>query len=102
MMNDLTGFQRDMLYIISGMGDPKGLSIKRELQKDYDTEINHGRLYPNLDDLVDRGYVEKGTKDRRTNEYSLTAQGRQLIEDRRQWEDDRLNADSQTKTALKP
>ena len=68
MMDDLTAFQRDILYVIAGMEDdshPHGLSIKDELDQHY-APINHGRLYPNLDDLVDMGLVEKGTIDKRT------------------------------------
>jgi DNA-binding PadR family transcriptional regulator len=42
-------------------------------------DINHGRLYPNLDELVDRGLIEKSELDKRTNEYSLSDAGEQLI-----------------------
>ncbi len=91
MMHKLTGFQRDVLYVIAGLDDPHGLAIKQELQQDYDVEINHGRLYPNLDDMVDMGLVEKGVKDKRTNEYRLSGKGQELIEQRRQWEDKRLD-----------
>ena len=57
-MDDLTAFQRDVLYVIAGLGDePHGLAIKDELEKYYDVDINHGRIYPKLDDLVDDGLV---------------------------------------------
>ena len=85
-MYDLTGFQRDLLYVIAGRERPHGLAIKEELEDYYETEIHHGRLYPNLDTLVDKGLVEKGDKDRRTNFYTLTRRGRREIEDRRSWE----------------
>ena len=85
-MHDLTGFQRDLLYTIAGLDNPHGLAIKDELENYYEKEIHHGRLYPNLDTLVDKGLVEKGDKDRRTNYYRLTRRGRGEIEDRRDWE----------------
>jgi DNA-binding PadR family transcriptional regulator len=85
-MHDLTGFQRDLLYAITGLDEPKGLAIKEELANYYETEINHGRLYPNLDTLVEKGLVSKGTIDDRTNSYSLTRRGKQEIRDRREWE----------------
>ncbi|ADJ16774.1 PadR family transcriptional regulator [Halalkalicoccus jeotgali] len=85
-MYDLTGFQRDLLYVIGGLDDPHGLALKAELEGYYDTEIHHGRLYPNLDTLVDKGLVEKLQMDRRTNLYKLTARGQREIDARREWE----------------
>ncbi len=85
-MYDLTGFQRDLLYIVAGLDDPHGLAIKDELENYYEKEIHHGRLYPNLDTVVDKGLIEKGELDRRTNFYSLTRRGRREIEARRDWE----------------
>ena len=86
-MHDLTGFQRDMLYVIAGSEEPYGLAIQEELEAYYETEIHHGRLYPNLDTLVDKGLVEKGEKDRRTNAYTITRRGEREIEARREWKD---------------
>ena len=86
-MYDLTAFQRDILYVISGQDDPHGLAIKDELEEYYENEINHGRLYPNLDDVVDKGLVEKGKVDRRTNSYTITARGQRELEARREWEE---------------
>lgn len=85
-MYDLTGFQRDILYVIAGHEEPKGLAIKHDLDEYYGSEINHGRLYPNLDSLVEKGLVEKGRKDDRTNAYTLTRRGQREIEARREWE----------------
>ncbi|WP_435177156.1 helix-turn-helix transcriptional regulator [Halorussus sp. AFM4] len=85
-MHDLTGFQRDLLYVVAGLDDPHGLAIKDELEDYYEKEIHHGRLYPNLDTLVDKGLVEKGQRDRRTNFYTLNNRGEREIESRREWE----------------
>ena len=85
-MYDITGFQRDLLYVVAGLDEPHGLAIKEELEEYYEKEIHHGRLYPNLDTLVDKGLVEKGEKDRRTNVYSITRRGTREIEARREWE----------------
>lgn len=86
-MYDLTAFQRDLLYVIAGTNEPHGLAIKDELEEYYENEIHHGRLYPNLDTLVEKGLVEKGTKDRRTNSYSVTKRGQREIEARKEWEE---------------
>jgi len=85
-MYDLTGFQRDLLYVINGLDEPHSLAIKEELENYYEKDIHHGRLYPNLDTLVDKGLVEKGQVDRRTNYYTLTRRGQREIEARRAWE----------------
>ncbi|ELY88286.1 PadR family transcriptional regulator [Natrialba hulunbeirensis JCM 10989] len=85
-MHDLTGFQRDLLYVIAGADQPSGQTVKDEVEQYYSSEINHGRLYPNLDTLVNKELVEKGQLDRRTNYYAITDDGRQQIDDRRKWE----------------
>ncbi|GGM75291.1 PadR family transcriptional regulator [Halarchaeum rubridurum] len=86
IVNDLTGFQRDLLYVIASLDDPHGLAIKEELEEYYETEVHHGRLYPNLDTLVEKGLVDKGEIDKRTNSYALTRRGRRELEARREWE----------------
>jgi PadR family transcriptional regulator, regulatory protein PadR len=85
-MEDLTGFQRDMLYVIAGLDGPHGLAIKEELEKYYEKEVHHGRLYPNLDTLVKKGLVSKGKYDKRTNVYKLTRRGQHELDVRREWE----------------
>ncbi|RDI70213.1 PadR family transcriptional regulator [Halopelagius longus] len=84
-MFDLTGFQRDTLTVIAGLEEPSGQEVKQELEKKHD-DINHGRLYPNLDALVEEEYVEKGQIDRRTNYYELTEKGEVALVNRREWE----------------
>ncbi|MFB6110440.1 MAG: PadR family transcriptional regulator [Halodesulfurarchaeum sp.] len=90
-MFDLTGFNRDLLTVIAGLDGPNGLEIKAELEDYYEGSINHGRLYPNLNSLVDQGYVEKSKRDERTNKYNLTKSGKRLLEKRREWEDTYFN-----------
>jgi len=89
-MFELTGFQRDLLYVIAGLGRPSGQMVRREIEKHVDN-VNHGRLYPNLDTLVDYGLVEKGRHDQRTNYYELAPEGRELIEQRKEWEDEYIS-----------
>ena len=85
-MDDLTGFQRDLLYVIAGADQPSGQEVKDEVEKYYNSEINHGRVYPNLDTLVNKELVEKGQLDRRTNYYAISDRGLEAIEERREWE----------------
>ena len=89
----LTGFQRDLLLIIRSL-DHASDTVSGQRIKDavaaHPTmaEPNHGRLYPNLDTLVERGFVEKGQYDRRTNTYQTTAIGRAALRARRDWIDE--------------
>jgi len=77
---ELTAFQKNILTVLAE--EPRyGLAIKRELEAYYDDEVNHGRLYPNLDDLVSAGFVEKSALDKRTNEYGLTDEGLEAVRD---------------------
>lgn len=92
-MFELTGFQRDALFVMAGLGKPHGLAIKDKLQEIYEVEVNHGRLYPNLDELVENGYVEKGEIDKRTNYYTLTSAGKDLLKKRQEWEQEMMDRD---------
>lgn len=77
-MHDLTGFQRDCLQAIAKLNNPKGLEIKDELEKEY-RDVKHGRLYPNLDVLIEKGFVNKKEISGRTNNYSLQRRGRREL-----------------------
>ncbi|MUV57123.1 DNA-binding transcriptional regulator, PadR family [Halogeometricum rufum] len=91
-MFELTGFQRDLLYVIAGSDRPSGQEIKERIGKDVG-EVNHGRLYPNLDALVEEGLVDKGQQDRRTNYYTISEEGQRAIHERREWEDQYVSLD---------
>ena len=91
---DLTAFQQTILTVLAE--EPRyGLAIKRALESYYDEEVNHGRLYPNLDDLVGQGLVEKSELDKRTNEYALTEEGLAAVEDLLSWTLDRYVTDDE-------
>lgn len=77
-LNSQTGFRRDLLRCMADGKVRSGQEVKDRMEKLYG-EVNHGRLYPNLDQLVDAGVVEKGQRDRRTNSYEITDKGRQFI-----------------------
>lgn len=80
---DLTAFQRDLIVAIVSLNASDqtcyGLGIKRWLEDWYGEDVNHGRLYPNLTTLVERGLVEKHPLDQRTNRYALTDTGESTL-----------------------
>lgn len=81
---ELTAFQQRILAILAEEAR-YGLAIKRELEEYDGSDVNHGRLYPNLDDLVEMGLVEKSELDKRTNEYALTEAGHDAIVNQLSW-----------------
>ena len=85
-MKELSAFQRDLLFVIDGMDEPYGLGIKADLEAYRETTINPGQLYPNLNALVEKGYLTKQQKDDRTNLYVPTDRVARAIADRRAWE----------------
>jgi DNA-binding PadR family transcriptional regulator len=82
----LTGFQRDLLYVIADLEKPSGQAVKESYENSVNNEISDARLYPNLDTLVNEGLLRKGDLDRRTNYYSITDRGLEALEIRRTWE----------------
>ena len=84
LSDDLTGFQRDILFATARLGgepdagqinSPKGAAIRDVLESTYGAEVTGGRAYPVFDQLVADGLLEKGTLDRRSNYYHLTEAG---------------------------
>lgn len=90
-MENITGFQRDLLYVVLDSDQPSGQTIKSEVESYYDGNVNHGRLYPNLDALVEKELVTKGKQDERTNYYTVTPKGIRTIQDRHNWVNRKIN-----------
>lgn len=84
---ELTGFQRDLLFVIRKLEDqnPHGKVIKRELGKHHADEINTGRLYQNLRELTDCGLVDTHPIDGRTKAYRLSDLGHERLESYHEW-----------------
>ena len=72
--------KRDLLVLINGLGPASGQELKETLEEQYGTEINHSRLYPNLDQLADLGLIKKKTETgSRRNAYTITDRGRREL-----------------------
>ncbi|WP_435065053.1 helix-turn-helix transcriptional regulator [Halobaculum sp. EA56] len=84
---DLTAFEANVLFAIARLEREDeltyGLAIRDVLEDLYNKPINHGRLYPILDDLADQELITKTSVDNRTNEYGLTDAGYDLLRRRR-------------------
>lgn len=84
-LEDLNDFRRDVLTVLAGMDEPSGQQIKDELEMYYSQAVNHGRLYPALNDLEEMGLIQKGEVDRRTNFYEATSRGRRELSADLRW-----------------
>lgn len=86
MMDELTGFQRDLLFVLHGLEAANGQEVLAEMESSQHRDIKHGRLYDNLDALAECGLVDKSKRDGRTNHYRLTERGKTVVTERHQWE----------------
>jgi DNA-binding PadR family transcriptional regulator len=89
-MHELRGFQRDLLFVVGGLEEPNGQELLEEMEASSSEDVQPGRLYKNLNGLVEQGLLEKDREDGRTNLYDLTDEGRRKLEDRHEWERNHL------------
>ena len=89
---DQTAFQRDLLFVIANLDRPSGQDIKERIESETGSEVNRGKVNPNLDTLVEEGLVEKGRIDSRTNYYALTEKGSRCLRRRHEWEREQMEA----------
>lgn len=72
-----------MLCLIYQLEPTEGVTLQNALEELYPEEINHGRLYPSLDRMVESGLISKQTKesDKRRKEYTPTGRGEWVAEE---------------------
>lgn len=75
----MTAFQRDILRALLREESPYAKEIKRALGKMRGEKIRSARVYSNLNELAERGFIGKKSRDKRNNEYSLTEKGKQAM-----------------------
>lgn len=85
LMHDLTAFQRDILVVVFKHKSSPGPVIRDEIENFYEAELNPGRLYPSLNELVNKGLILKRDTDARENIYTVTSRGEREIEDYIKW-----------------
>lgn len=78
----LTGFQRDLLFVIADLAgtNPSGSDIETRFDADFMRETSHGTLYRNLRDLHDQGLIDRLPRDGRTYSFRLTDESRADLE----------------------
>lgn len=98
-MFELTGFQRDLLWIVASLDTPSGQEVLEALTRSAvgvgaSVNIGQSRLYPNLNTLVDKGLVARRRRNRRTNAYVITDKGVEHLIQRRRWEESLVDIES--------
>jgi DNA-binding PadR family transcriptional regulator len=85
-MENLTSFQRDLVAFIGARGPCSGTELKEALEQRKEKAIHHSRLYDNLGNLEEMGYiaVKKDTGDR-SNENRLLPLGRRELTQQYEW-----------------
>jgi DNA-binding PadR family transcriptional regulator len=78
-LTELTAFQRDLLVEVNRQERGIPVEIKTSLEEHYSDGISDGRLYPNLDKLVEDGLADRSERDGRSDYYYLTAAGREAL-----------------------
>ena len=82
-MAQTTAFKYEVLVAAAALDEPSGQDIRRWIEQNQNPtltdDVNHGRLYPNLEKLVDDGLLQKGEQNKRTNYYVLTDAGRDQL-----------------------
>jgi len=83
----LSGYQRDLLVAVDQSPDDAGAGIREYLESEYGETVTHSQFYPNLDELAERGLIEKSERaiDDRTNSYTTTARGRTALRKHAAW-----------------
>lgn len=91
-LTNMSSFNINVLFIIAELGEPSGAEILERIKHISDVDANHGRLYPNLDQLSDQGYIVKGSRSRRTNYYTLTDKAINEMNSHVSWQQSKLDS----------
>lgn len=96
-LGDLSGMQRDVLYVIAGIDDgtvQTGVVIREMLEESHPESVSHGGFYHNLRSLTEEEYLDRVPLDGRTNTYRLSEKALRALEERHEWASGRLGIDS--------
>jgi DNA-binding PadR family transcriptional regulator len=99
-MEVVQGFQRDVLFAIKSKKEASGSEIIDILNQYYQEKVKGPRVYLNLTQLEEDGYINKEPIDGRKDGHHLTEKGEQAIEKHVNWLDELLTNEEQELTAL--
>ena len=91
---ELSAFQEAILTVLAAEARP-GVGVGYEVETYLNKEGKNGWLYTNLDELVDLNLIERGELDGRTNEYSITESGYDVLYAKFAWQAEQIGTDEQ-------
>lgn len=87
MMNDLSAFQRDILFLVAGLESPSIYDLNQQMEEYRDSGVTIERVEPNVRSLKDKGLI---TENPDSGRYRITRTGLTKILARRKFEDELL------------
>lgn len=81
-MTDINKWQTTILAAAAAADDQNGQDIARRIEQAHGVDVSNGRLYPNLDALVDAGLLTQRTDGGRANRHNVTDRGMRELEAR--------------------
>lgn len=82
---DLTAYERDLLVIVNREGPANGIELKPALDAARGEAVSQAHFYTKLNDLVDRGLIEKRAVSGSENRYGLTKRGQEVLHRYANW-----------------
>ena len=83
---ELNNVERDLLFVVARFDGASGTDIRDTLETTQGRRVLSGRVYSNLDSLVERGLVAKERIDGRTNSYVVTDAGAEALRTLYRWQ----------------
>lgn len=82
-MNDLSAFQRDILFLVAGLDNPTSHELKNHMEKYRESGVTIERIEPNVRSLKNKNLISEHSN---TEGYTITNSGIHNIWSRREFE----------------
>lgn len=84
-LHGLSAFQRDLLTAVAALDGGGATDISNELDDHYPELVSQGRVYPNVRELCNRGFLIEHDRELDTPAYRLSESGETALHNYRQW-----------------
>lgn len=84
-LRDVSDFKRDVLAAVGSLDEPSGRDVQKYLSRSYGDVLRENRVYRNLRELEEAGYVDIDDELGLTNTVELTDLGAQSVRADHDW-----------------